>query len=83
MTLDPASNFAGDASEQICVIHCYDTAGEICDTTYINVSVLPTPDVVEITIPISNITEICLDDEILEFPGTLTSTAFCLSLIHI
>ncbi len=76
VTLDAANDFVGEADEQLCVVHCYGD-GTICDTTYLNVTVLPAPDTIEVFIPAADPTEICLDDDVLQFPGTFTDAEFC------
>jgi hypothetical protein len=39
VTIDPVDGFTGTASDLFCVVHCYDDAMMICDTTYIGITV--------------------------------------------
>lgn len=77
ISIDPADNFAGNA--QICVQHCYlgaITGQPVCDTTIINLTVLPQTDVVDVVLDDQDPTIVCLGQYI-ELPGTVVNATIC------
>lgn len=77
VTLDPADDFVGDA--EVCVVHCFASpiSGTIvCDTTYIDIFVLPKTDTIYVEITDFDPLDTCLTD-LIGLPGTLTTASIC------
>lgn len=77
VTLDPADDFVGDA--EVCVVHCFESmvsATVICDTSYIEVFVLPKPDTIYVEITDFNPVDTCVTD-VVGLPGNIATVSIC------
>jgi gliding motility-associated-like protein len=72
----PNLNFAGQ--DEFCMVFCDGGFPQVCDTTYFIVNVMPEKDTVYLTIPVGETTvDTCLDNFIIELPGSITASDFC------
>ena len=74
----PNTDFVG--LEEICVISCSDVptleGTPLCDTTLLHIIVLPETQITTVTLPDTDPTIVCLDNE-LEFPGSIIGSGIC------
>lgn len=78
LTYTPAVDFVG--VEEICIVACSDVmtqeGTELCDTTTIQIVVLPQTNSIPVILETTNPTVVCLDNE-LEFPANIISSSVC------
>lgn len=77
LDLVPANGFLGQSPDLLCVIHCFDNDPAMCDTTFIDVSVLAplTPQTIQLTIECDSTGALCASAE--NLPGSLASITVC------
>jgi len=77
ISLDPVDDFVGVSDA--CVMHCYEALGmAFCDTTYIQILVLPPTDTVDVEIIGFNPDTLCLSNtDAIQLPGNIVSATVC------
>jgi len=77
LELDPADTFVGDA--EVCVVHCFESplsGTVVCDTTILDLFVLPKNDTIEVDLTTFDPIDVCLTD-LIGLPGNVTTGTIC------
>lgn len=75
--LESFNAFVGRFPDLLCAVFCTDDVIPVCDTTMIEVIVLPDTDIVKVDIPANETTSLCLGNDILQLVTPSTSSAVC------
>ncbi|MBT8218338.1 MAG: gliding motility-associated C-terminal domain-containing protein, partial [Bacteroidia bacterium] len=77
ISLKAMNDYVGTFPEMLCVIHCTDDITPICDTTLINVVVLPSKDYINLSIGANQATTYCLNSDALQIITAPTGYSVC------